>query len=448
MSSTLSLYNLGSLGVDVDKDALHLEDGELTKAQNASQDPLGGSGGLRKRQGLTKFNAIAGAGSVVGGMGVPLSYEGTLSTAIHTIYLGRWNSPTASLGWYTTTDAFATALATTITSGVPGNPAPPINENTAPGLFNGGRYAWTRPSVMYQKRMYYAGDGYTLGTSNPTIRVFDGVTDRQLTRIPYSPALAAVSRAILCMAALNNTIYLTTFDGGSSATATIVGRVFQLATDGTLTQIGAVFPTGRVPFCLTWAFGKLWVGTHAGGQVGHGTTVEVYFIRPGIDTTWTLDRTVAGANVGVMALGSYQGALYACYMRDDATTAAGFIEKRTALGVWSTVESGIVGAPSDPFHGYTAIGTFGGNLYTARYGENGESTKVRKFDGTTWSTVLTAGTGPYTLFFEHNNVFHMYGGAPGGRGVILYWTTNGTSWTSVSTPTSDDPTSAFGVIVT
>jgi hypothetical protein len=41
VSGKLNCYNLGSLGVNVDKNPVQLEDGELTKAQNAIHDPTG-----------------------------------------------------------------------------------------------------------------------------------------------------------------------------------------------------------------------------------------------------------------------------------------------------------------------------------------------------------------------------------------------------------------------
>lgn len=82
----LSIYNLGQNGVNVDKSSLHLDPSELRKAQNIIPDPLGVDGGLKNRPGLEHFNANAAAGSILGGIGVPLL---NLTTGSHYFYIGR-----------------------------------------------------------------------------------------------------------------------------------------------------------------------------------------------------------------------------------------------------------------------------------------------------------------------------------------------------------------------
>ena len=71
----IKLYNFGAKGVNVDASDLHMEDGELRKAQNVIHNLLGKMGGITNRPGLTRFNASAAAGSVLGGIGVPLANE-------------------------------------------------------------------------------------------------------------------------------------------------------------------------------------------------------------------------------------------------------------------------------------------------------------------------------------------------------------------------------------
>ena len=83
----LKVYGLGNAGVNVDSDPISIQDIELRLVQNAIRDPLGDDSGLRKRPGLTAAETNIAAGSVLGGIGVPLidlSTGGTLS-----IYLGR-----------------------------------------------------------------------------------------------------------------------------------------------------------------------------------------------------------------------------------------------------------------------------------------------------------------------------------------------------------------------
>lgn len=72
MGTSLKLYQLGTMGVNVDEDPLALNDQEFRLAQNAIRDPLGSDTGLKKRPGLLIFNLSLTAGSVLGGVGVPL----------------------------------------------------------------------------------------------------------------------------------------------------------------------------------------------------------------------------------------------------------------------------------------------------------------------------------------------------------------------------------------
>ena len=72
MGTVLKLYQLGTMGVNVDADPFSLKDQEFRLAQNAIRDPLGNDSGLKKRPGLLIFNLSDTAGSVLGGIGVPL----------------------------------------------------------------------------------------------------------------------------------------------------------------------------------------------------------------------------------------------------------------------------------------------------------------------------------------------------------------------------------------
>jgi hypothetical protein len=72
MGTVLKLYQLGTMGVNVDSDPISLKDQELRLAQNAIRDPLGNDSGLKKRPGLLIFNTILTVGIILGGIGVPL----------------------------------------------------------------------------------------------------------------------------------------------------------------------------------------------------------------------------------------------------------------------------------------------------------------------------------------------------------------------------------------
>ncbi len=69
---TLRVYNLGRVGVDVDSDDIHGQEGAFRRAQNLHRDPLGSADAVVNRPGLTAFTTVDTAGVVLGGIGVPL----------------------------------------------------------------------------------------------------------------------------------------------------------------------------------------------------------------------------------------------------------------------------------------------------------------------------------------------------------------------------------------
>src|SRR6187549_1956610 len=171
MGGKLNVYGLGSLGVNVDKNPINLEDGELTKAQNAIHDPTGSMGGLRKRPGLTKVNSSAVSGSVFGIMNVPIAPITTRS-----FFVGVDQGVTTTYQWITSTNAFVgTATATT-----PAAPADP----TAMEYF--GVTTWSQlmgSKGLQTETMFLYPGAHTAGLSIP-IRAWDGTVDRELFKVP------------------------------------------------------------------------------------------------------------------------------------------------------------------------------------------------------------------------------------------------------------------------
>lgn len=82
MAEKLIVFNLGDKGVNVDSNPLQVDNAELRKAQNA----IGEGSALVNRPGLERFNTSAAAGSVLGGIGVPLI---NLRTGARFFYMGR-----------------------------------------------------------------------------------------------------------------------------------------------------------------------------------------------------------------------------------------------------------------------------------------------------------------------------------------------------------------------
>ncbi len=82
----LIVSDLGGRGNNVDNNPLQLQDNQWRKTQNLISDPLGVEQGLKNRPGLAHFNGSAANGSVLGGIGVPIT---NLKTGTRFWYIGR-----------------------------------------------------------------------------------------------------------------------------------------------------------------------------------------------------------------------------------------------------------------------------------------------------------------------------------------------------------------------
>jgi len=331
----------------------------------------------------------------------------------------------SSDGWWMSTAAYGGS--TLIIAG--GRPKNPRTWTQFAG-FATGASAWLGGSpgiaAVVNNRMIYAASDYTVGTTAPPVRIYDGSFDRELCRLPPTAA-AAVPKGIVAMLAANATIYVATWDSGSSS-ADWVGRVFSLdITTATFTPIGDALPAGHLPYALAWHNSMLWVGTHRQSASAGG---RIYRIRPGIDTAWTLDADLT-APLGVAALLSWQGALYAALTAPAGTF--GKVWKRTSS--WTAVETGSGGAAAAN-NGYLAFAPFGDALYASFW--NNDTTavaKVRKTtDGTTWTTAYTGASGTlrpfHTLFVDDGELFAI--GGTGHLTAAVVRTANGTTWTDLT----------------
>jgi hypothetical protein len=481
MSGQLNVYNLASLGVNVDRNPVQLEDGELTKAQNAIHDPAGSTGSVRKRPGLVKVNTVAAAGAIKGAVGVPIvagsaGNDGGLTPApavdpdTRKFFVGRRINSTTS-GWNTTSDLFVASVTTGGPDGYDAAADPRVPDYMWTGMAESGTtlnkeraFRSGHPGVMFQNRFYYAGNDYTFQSTAPTIRMWDGERDFLLGRVP-SNAGTVCEAVINMIVGGDNFIYFTTHDTGLISNNTLKARVFQLDPEsGAIKQLGASFETIRVPFDLAWGQGRLWTRTHGAGI--SSTSHLVYYFRPGIDTAWTSETPEASA-LGSNALHHYSGRLFMAIPASAVGVAAKIIV-RSAIGVYTTSLTAAIGdaSPNLVSLGYAnhfgAMATFGGNLYASYFNERGDEgdagdkyARIYKFDGTTWTVVFNPAANDDSSIPYSNAV--VIGGkiffvsAPqrtsaAGLNRILY-SSDGSSWTAVTTTVLDDTTtSVLGTI--
>ena len=465
MPGRFTAYNVGKLGVSIDKTEIDRTDGELSKAQNAIRDPLGVDGGLRKRPGLTKVNASAAAGAIQGTAAIPLTKPTTRK-----IVAGRYVSDTDT-GWNTTTDGFATSVTTGGPSDYDGSAEPRASDKVWTNLANSSNRQYQfvgNAGVTYRNRFYYAGNDYTVGTTAPTIHVWDGTRDVLLARIPNNPDTgASQASAILNMIAANGSIYLTTYDGGSYAGNTVKARVFQLLPEtGQLIQIGSRFPitpeTARVPYNLIWWNGRLWTRTYTGGVTA---TARTYVIRPGLDLDWTMDNLTGGGSRTTACLASFQGELYMGCLNDSG--GAALIEKRSTTGTYSTSyttllnEGGSVPTMSDfgAYNGMGVMSVFKDNLYATYFNLNAAATnrygRIYQYNGSSWSVVFypaanAATAVPFVASLIHNSTLYLLSApAYNGSGTlinVILSTTDGATWSDVSSALDNSSCSALGVV--
>jgi hypothetical protein len=353
---------------------------------------------------------------------------------------------TDTKGWWYSDEGFGGGTQLALSPNVPKHP----RHWTQIAGFAAGNAAmfggFPASSVVFRNHIIYAGDDYTLGTDQPTIRIFDGLADRLMARIPNTAA-AAIPKAIMSMLLIDGIIYLTTYDSGTTS-ADYAGRVFAFdPLSTTLTQLGSGFSGGELPYALAWHMNRLWLGTNK----GDGSAAKIYYFRPNIDTVWTQDYTLATSTVGgACSLCSYKGRLFVG--TDNAAGSFSKILVRSAAGAYSTSDTG-AGGTARVNNAFLHMIVFGDNLYATYY--NPDTTAVayiRKFDNTSWSTVYTGSAltlRPYIIQFQGKDSLYVVGGGDSLRASLIR-STNGTTWVNLtaylSGPITETALPAFGVV--
>lgn len=281
-------------------------------------------------------------------------------------------------------------------------------------------------ACVSQNRFLYAANDYVQGTDYPPLRVFDGLFDREVCRLPPTTG-DSIPKAIIAMLAANGTVYFTSHDSGSSA-SDYVGRVFSFdLISGIVRPLGAAFGTGELPYALCWYNGRLWCGTNK----TNGTAGKIYYFRPGIDTAWTTDYSLSSSSVGgCTSLCSYNGLLYVG--TDNVALSRGKVLVRDAFGAYTVSDTGSAGTAAHVNNGYHSMCVFGTNLYAGYWNNDSTAASViRKFNGGSWSTVYTGASStirPFINLFVDNGVLYAVGSRHSLSGAVLT-SANGTSWT-------------------
>ncbi len=306
------------------------------------------------------------------------------------------------------------------------------------------------PCGVWKNHLVYAQGQYTVGTTKPPIRIWDGQFDRAISEAPLTSG-NVVPKAVVTMLVANGTTYFTTLDSGTDST-NWVGRVFSLdIITGNVAQIGDAIPTGHVPYALVYHANKLWLGTHRQSTAATG---KVLWIRPVADSAWTVDHDLSADSMSsVTSMYSFNGTL----LVGCSTTNAGGAKviARDTSGNWTTSTTGSGGTAKDN-NFWPAMATFNGNMYATYWNPDTPAvSKIYKFDGTTWSTVFTATVAankiPYVGLTTDSGYLLAIGGGL-TYDAQLQSTTDGTTWADNSvflTQGSPNATGlpCFGVVV-
>lgn len=543
MADPLKVYNLDQVGVIVDTNPVLNPPNSFTKTQNASDDPLGEKGSVRKRPGLKKFTTVAGAGSVLGGVGVPidLGSAGPIFANPFSNTDVKLVPPTVSIfntnpigptfddnGWHFPFDwyldfgepsffltvdpenvddlSFPDDFDLTDVDSSDNFASSSINLPTlAPVNFLGNTSAtgWyvsiddalashlTYPSLLFNNaNVLYPGLGFrsmtgvtyhadsgaitislggksAVSLSNviyfaanyptPALGIYNGLTNTTIQGIPGIGSVAQLN--INSLLAANGKIYITVLSSGTTASSTGVGRVYSYDPIlNQMQQVGSTFPIDQVPYSMTWAYGRLWVGT-----ASESASSRLYWMRPGLDTDFTLDKTFAAGEGICSGLATFQGRIYAGVLNRTLAGSA-LLYVRATDGTFTTSDSGTIDTNAGHLsaRGYLNLTVWPPEgspvtsptptLYANRNGcteDTWPNLGIRKLDPTllTWSTVYTpsagGGSGEIIGLYAINSSNQIVPILTVANGVGVSNSSNGTAWTDRSSNLTITATASF-----
>lgn len=412
----------------------------------------GGTGNPSQGTGVGAGDGVVTSGGSINGASVnPPSVSSKLFGGKRLIIVGGQGNAATNGGFWLTTPGFADPAVlrlsnNTGTSGIAAGP-PAGNYNTDFPANDTGSGVIQKRAVVSGGNLYYAEGlfGHDVGIAADPMALrrlsFDGNSDLRIIKVPDSPSVlgsATPAPSHLCtITALcpewgnDDALWIAVYDkvttGGSAGN---YGRLFRLTGlnggNYALTLVmdtfqNAFLDAGHcVPYSLESYLGSIWVGFWMGrsnsgaglGQVRPLTTAD------GQVTGWAWGRTLnlgggADSTSDTLCVKTYNGILYAGTQARDPTVGHPWIwtvnSAPDATGVHSLQGSG--GTAASPL-GWQSMEVFNGKLY-ASYLNYGLFAKIYQFDGTSWTTVLTA-TGSHIAYSlrADKDWLYAFGGLP------------------------------------
>lgn len=310
MPGKLNLYNLGSLGVDLNTSPIHRPDGSWTLLQNGEFNPIGEEGAVKKRGSSNRINSSALAGEVLRMKNIPLDTAafgtgggggGSIFALPMLFGVNPDNPLTGNALWMQSDGTTFSALATSFIS--------------VPSVLQ----AVTFPEeqrftiVRFGTVMFFVSRGNDSDEA-PKLYAYDGAT--QSLRLSPFPTLdgtpAGADTYVSQLLVANGSIYC-----ALRYTSNDIG-VFQYnVSNGTITQVGNTLSllVSNGSCGLAWAFGTLFLGVNPG---------FIYRLDNGV---WTIEMTNAtiGQAIEFSAVWPANGRLFAALAAISPPSAVGAI---------------------------------------------------------------------------------------------------------------------------
>jgi hypothetical protein len=386
MAKDLDVYDMADHGVNVTKSPIHLEDGELTKAQNWQTDPTLADGAIRRRDAMVKLNSTALAGALRGLIALPFPDEFTVTRTFYApiddTTTNTWRTSADGTTWTTITTATLNKAQTAIHD--PGAGAPGAT-------FSGGLRGMVTWAAVNHK-IYFPGDDYNTdaeaGTdTSPTLYVWDGTTSTKLLTVPPPPDVApTLARGISAIVPYSQTELLIAVFGENASTAeTYASLLLYDTVTGSLEQLGPETSLNDQVIFAPYVYqGRIWIGPAY--RESTGSTIAIRWIRPG-DPAWTTDANFKAIDIGGINMVHFLGNLY--MGTHSSIAAVADIRKRTSsTGAWTTVTS-TDGAGAGQVLGPLIVTADGLTILSFYNSVSGAAPLLRilsSTDGTTWVT--------------------------------------------------------------
>lgn len=378
----LNVYDMAEKGVNTTKSPLHLNDGELTKAQNWQTDPTLADGCIRRRDAMSKLNGSALAGSVKGLIALPLPSEFTTTRVFYAPIddgtTNTWRTSSNGSSWATITDATLRKCATT------------AHANSVGAIYEGSlRGVGTFASLG--GKIYFPGDDYNSPEdastdTPPTVYSWDGTNAIKLFVVPRNPYADTDCYAVTSIVPYSATeLLVSVFDinsGGSTRHSRVL--LYNLL-DGSLEQLGPETDIRGGIFTPFVYQGRVWV---APANFVIGETIAILWVRPG-DPAWTSDANFEGAAVGGVSMAQFLGNLY-MGTHSTASVVARIRKRTSSTAVWSSVFS-TDGSGTGQYVGPLIVTADGLTLLAYANFGGGSAPVIRivsSTDGSSWSTDL------------------------------------------------------------